>query len=228
MRGLQDRLELLRVTRERARHERCAELDGQRAGVDRRQIVDDAGLQRRAEVGGGRELPLGQPVAAVVFDDVDDRQVAAHQVDELADADGPRVAVAADADGNHLAIGDRGAGADRRHASVDGVEAVGAVQEVGRRLARAADARQLDDLRRVDPELEERIDDALGDRVVPAPGAQRRLAAPIGDRLEADAIDLLPRRRRLRWCVDISVCSPRFSVVSGFSRTVASPSLSGS
>ena len=50
------------------------------------------------EVGGGRELALGQAVAAVVLDDVDHRQVAPAGVLELADADVGRVAVAADAD----------------------------------------------------------------------------------------------------------------------------------
>ena len=47
----------------------------------------------------------------------------------------------------------------------------------------------------VDAHLEERVDDALGDRVVPAPGAQRRLAAAVLRQLEADAIQLLAWRR---------------------------------
>ena len=72
------------------------------------------------------------------------------------------------------------AGRHRRHAPVHGVEAVRLVQEIRRALARAADARELDDALRVDAHLEERVDDALGDRVVPAPGAERRLAAAIG------------------------------------------------
>ena len=142
------------------------------------------------EVGGRRELPLRQPVAAVVFDDVDDRQVAAHQVHELADADGARVAVAADADGDELLVRQHRAGADRRHAAVDGVEAVRAAQEIRRALARAADARQLDDLLGIDAHLVERVDDALGDGVVPASGAQRRLAALVDLRFEPDSIDL--------------------------------------
>ena len=178
---------------DRATNDAPSSMASAQVSIGGRSLID-AGLQRGAEVGGRRELALGQAVAAVVLDDVDDRQVAAHQVDELADADGARVAVAADADGDHLAVGDDRAGGDRRHAPVHGVEAVRAVQEVGRALARAADARELDDLRRVDAELEERVDDALGDGVVAAPGAERRLAAAIGDRLEADAIDLLAGR----------------------------------
>ena len=56
------------------------------------------------EVGGGRELALGQAVAAVVLDDVDHRHVAPAGVLELAHADVGRVAVAADADA-HAACG---------------------------------------------------------------------------------------------------------------------------
>ena len=59
--------------------------------------LSDAGLERRAEIGGGRELALGEAVDAVVLDDVDHRHVAAHQVHELADADGGGIAVAGDA-----------------------------------------------------------------------------------------------------------------------------------
>ena len=123
-RRLEDRQQLLLVARERPRHERRAELDGERADVDRRQVVDDAVLQRAAEVGHRRELALGEAVAAVVLDDVDQRQVAAHQVDELADADRAGVAVAADADAEHRLVGHQRAGGHRRHAAVHGVEAV--------------------------------------------------------------------------------------------------------
>ena len=42
---------------------------------------------------------------------------------------------------------------DRRHAAVNGVEAVRGAEEVRRALARAADARQLDDLTRIDAQL---------------------------------------------------------------------------
>ena len=171
---------------------------GQHAGVDRRQVVDHAVLERRPDVGGRRELPLGQAVAAVVLDDVDHRDVAAHHVHELADADRAGVAVAADADRDHLPVGEQGAGADRRHPAVHGVEAVRVAEEVGRALARAADARQLDHVPRMDAHLEERVDDALGDGVVAAAGAQRRLAAAIRLHLEPDAVLLLAGVRRGR------------------------------
>ena len=89
---------------------------------------------------------------------------------ELPDADRARVSIPGDPESNHLAVGDHRAGAHRRHAPVDRIEAMGAVQEIRGGLARAADTRELDDLRRVDAELEEGVDDALGDRVVLLPG----------------------------------------------------------
>ena len=85
------------------RDEGCAQLNGEGAGVDGGQVVDDAGLELGADVGGGGELALGQAVDAVVFDDVDHGQIAAQQVHELADADGGGVAVAGDAEHDHRA-----------------------------------------------------------------------------------------------------------------------------
>ena len=122
--GLQHGEQLLLVAGEGAADEGRAQLDGQRAGIDGGQVVDDAGLQLGADVGGGGELALGEAVHAVVFDDVDDGQVAAHQVDELADADGGGIAVAADAEGHHGVVGQQRAGCDRGHAAVDAVEGV--------------------------------------------------------------------------------------------------------
>ena len=80
-----------------------------------------------------------------------------------------------------FAIGQHRAGGHRRHAAVHGVEAVRAAQEVGRALARAADARQLDDALGLDAHLVEGVDDALGDGVVAAAGAERGLAAAVVD-----------------------------------------------
>ena len=57
------------------------------------------------QVGSRRELPLGEPVAAVVLDDVDHRHVAPAGVLELPHADIGRVAVAADANADELVIG---------------------------------------------------------------------------------------------------------------------------
>jgi len=44
---------------------------------------------------------------------------------------------------------------------------------------------------RIDAHLEKRIDDALRDRVVPAAGAERRLAAAIRGGVQTDAVDFL-------------------------------------
>ena len=61
----------------------------------------------------------------------------------------------------------------RRHAAVHAVEAVRLAQEIGRRLRRAADARQLGHPVRRNRQLPERLDDRRGDRVVAAAGAER-------------------------------------------------------
>ena len=124
-----------------------------------------------------RELALGQAIDAVVLDDVDHRHVAAHHVLELAEADAAGIAVAADADRLQRVVGQQRAGGHRGHAAVQAVEAVRLVQEVGGRLAGAADAAQLDDLRRLDREVIGDGDDARGDRVVAAALAERRGAA---------------------------------------------------
>src|SRR5262249_41279018 len=148
----------------------------------------------RAKIRRGRELTLRQPVAAVVFDDVDDRHVAPHQVDELPDADRARVAVAADADGDELLVRQHRARADRGHAPMDGVEPVRGAEEICRAFAGAADPRELDDLLAVDAHLEERVDDALRDRVVATARAERRLAALVRDVLEPDSIQFTGHR----------------------------------
>src|SRR5262249_22613616 len=116
---------------------------------------------------------------------------------ELADPDRAGVAVAADADGDELLVRQHRAGPDRRHAAVDGVEAVRAAEEVRRALAGAADARQLHDLAGIDAHLVERVDDALGNRVMAAAGAERRLAALVDLGFEPDSIDFDWRRHDL-------------------------------
>ena len=167
-RRLEDRHQLLLVAREAAGHEGRPEIEGQRNRVDGAEAVRLAALALRADVGRGRELPLGEAVDAVVLDHVEHVDVAADGVDELADADRQRVAVAGDADVGQVAVGGVGAGGDGRHAAVRRVEAVGAGHEVGRRLRRAADARQLGDHVRRRVELVERAHDGRGDRVVAA------------------------------------------------------------
>src|SRR4029079_11791265 len=107
----------------------------------------------------------------------DHRHVPAHEVHELADADRPRITVAAHADRKQRPVGEQGPRAHRRHPPMDGVEPVRRTEEVRRALARTANARQLDDLPGIDAHLEERVDDALRYRIVTAPGTQGRLTA---------------------------------------------------
>ena len=107
---------------------------------------------------------------------------------ELADADRAGVAVTADADRNELPVRQHRARANRWHAAVDGIEAVRSAEKVRGALARTADARQLDHPAGVDTHLEEGIDDALGNRVVSAPCAQRRFAAAIRHDFQSDPV----------------------------------------
>jgi hypothetical protein len=170
--------------------------DGERAQVHRRQVVHDAVLERRTQVRRGGQLPLGQAVTAVVLDDVDDGDVAPHQVRELAGTDGARVAVAADPDGHQVLVGQDRARGHGWHAPVHRIEAVGGAQKVRRALAGAADARQLDDTRGVHAHLEERFHDPLGDGVVAASRAQGGLPAPVRGGFEIDAVDFPAGSRR--------------------------------
>jgi hypothetical protein len=152
--------------------------------------VDRALLALAALVGGGAELALGQAVDAVVLDDVDHAHAAPHGVRELADADAGAVAVAADAQVQQLAVGQRGAGQHAGHAAVHGVEAVAGAQEVVGRLAAAADAAELGHPVRLDVEFPAGLHDGGRDAVVPAAGAQRAdLAFVVAPRV-ADLVGL--------------------------------------
>ena len=187
--GLEHGEELALIAGEGTADEGGAQLDGQGAGVDGGEIIDDAGLEPGAEVGGGGELALGEAVDAVVFDDVDHGQVAAQQMDELAHADGGGVAVAGDADGGHGVVGEDGAGGDRGHAAVHAVEAVRTVHEVGGALGGAADAAHLHDALRLDAHLPHGFNDSLRDGVVAASGAEGGLVAAVLKNGKADVID---------------------------------------
>ena len=173
-RRLDQRHELRLVAREAARDKRGAELQRHRDEIDRRVGVDGAALGLRALVGGRRELTLGQPVHAVVLDDVDHVDAAPDAMRELAEADRGRVAVARDAEIDQVAVGEVGAGQHARHAAVHAVEAVRLAEEIGRRLRRAADAGQLGDAVRRQRQLEAGLDDRGADRIVAAAGAQGR------------------------------------------------------
>ncbi len=140
-------------------------------------LFDGALLGLAALVGGGGELALGQAVDAVVLDDVHHVDAPAHHVRELAEPDRRRIAVAGNAEVDQVLVGQRGAGQHRGHPAMHAVEPVRVTEEVRRRLRRAADARELRDAVRCDVELEERLDDRGGNRVVSATRAQRRHGA---------------------------------------------------
>src|SRR5450631_1358979 len=139
-RGLQHGMKLPLVAGKGPPYESCSQRNRQFASVNGRQFIHRASLQRRSEIGGGGKLYLGQAVNAVVFDDVNDGQIAPHEVHELSDADGCRIAIAADAEGYQGTVRQHRAGRHRGHASVYRVEAVSARHEVGGSLRRASDA----------------------------------------------------------------------------------------
>ncbi len=87
-------------------------------------------------------------------------------------------------------LAEQRAGGDRRHAAVHAVEAVRAAHEVGRALGGAADAGELHHALGLDAHLVEGVDDALGDGVVAAAGAERGLAAAVVEDRQADAVGL--------------------------------------
>ena len=179
------------VAGKRASHKRRARLNRQRAGIERRQVIDDPGFQLRTDIGGGGKLSFGEAIHAVVFDDVDHRQIAPHEVDELTHADGGGIAIAAYAQGKKSPIRQHRAGGDRRHAPVHAVEAVSAAQKIGRRFRRASDAAHLDDSLGLDAHLKHGVNDPLGNNVVAATGAQGGLAAFVFHNAQAKAISFL-------------------------------------
>ena len=170
---LDQRHQLGLVAGKAARHEGRTRGKRRQHRVDRRLHVDLALLGLAAEVGRGGELALGQPVHAVVLDDVEHAHVAPHGVAELAQPDGQRIAVARHAEIVQVAVGRRGAGGDRRHAAVHGVDAVRLADEIRRCLGRAADAGEFHHAVRRQRQLPAGLHDGGSDRVVAAAGAQR-------------------------------------------------------
>src|SRR6185437_431377 len=118
------------------------------------------------------ELSLGESVDAVVLDDVEHVEIAADGVTELTEADRQGIAVPRDADVSEAPVGGVRPGRDGRHAAMDGVEAVAAADEVGRRLRGAADAGQLDQVLRLERLPPAGLHDGGGDGVVAAARAE--------------------------------------------------------
>ena len=173
-RRLDQRHQLGLVAREAARDIGGAQLQRHRDQVDRRVGVDGAAPCFRALVGGRRELALGQPVNAIVLDDIDHVDAAANAMGELAEADRGGIAIAGDPEIDQVAIGEIGAGQHRGHAPVHAVKAVRLAEEISRRLRRTADAGQFGNAMRRQRQLEAGLDDGGADRIMATAGAQCR------------------------------------------------------
>ena len=204
-RGFQHAKQLPLVSRERAPDERCPQRDGQGASVNRRQVVDDAGFQLRPHIRRSGKLSLRQAINAVVFNDVDDRQIAPHQVHKLPDPNGGSIPVTADSQRDQPMVRQHRPSSHRRHAPMHSVKAVRAVHEISRALGRTSDAARLDHMLRLHSHLIHRVNDALGNRIVAAAGAQRRPSAPVVNHRQADAICF---RRRRAGCGRHTICPP--------------------
>src|SRR5713101_2113766 len=85
-------------------------------------------------------------------------------------------------------------------------------QKVGGRLGRTADTGELGHFPGLDAELIEALDNALGNGIVAASGAQRGLAALVTQDFEADAVGLLRRSRGNRGCAHKPSCRTMSSV----------------
>src|SRR5262249_49360263 len=103
---------------------------------------------------------------------------------------------AGDADVLQGAVGGVGAHADRRHAAVDGVEAVAAGDEVRRRFGRATDAGELHQILRLEVDPPGGFHYRGGDGVVTAACTQRRERAFVVAAGEAERV---LRQRRVSY-----------------------------
>ena len=142
---LQDGNQLFLVARETARDECSADAQAQHHRINGGHAIGFTLFTLRADIGGCRKLTLGQSVHAVVLDDVNHPQVAPDGMAHVTQADGERIAIARNADIGQLAIRGVGAGGDGWHAPMGRVESMRAVDEIGGRLGRTADAAELGD-----------------------------------------------------------------------------------
>jgi hypothetical protein len=96
--GFEQRLHLLGSPEKLRATKVAAADDGFQRQINGRQFVLAIVFEELAFIGGGGELAFGQPIDAVVLDNVDHRHIAADQVLVLAQADAAAVAITADAD----------------------------------------------------------------------------------------------------------------------------------
>ncbi len=121
-----------RITGKRRRHKRRVTRQRFEADVNRRQLIHTGIFQFLTHIRRRGKLALGQTVNAVVLDDVHRRNIAANHVLELAQPDAAGIAITADANRNQLVVGGGSPGRNRGHTPVQRVEAVRAIQEIGR------------------------------------------------------------------------------------------------
>jgi hypothetical protein len=116
---------------------------------------------------------------SAVFDDIGHVDAAPDRMRELAEADGGGIAVAGNTEIDQVAVGEIGAGQDRRHPAMHRIESVGIAEEIVGGFRGAADAGNLGDAMWLDREFVAGLDNRCRDRVVAAAGAQRRNLALI-------------------------------------------------
>ena len=135
-------------------------------------VVVGRGLGLEAQDRGRRDLPLGQPVDAVVEQQIGDVDVAPRGVRDVAAADREAVAVAADHDHGQPVVGHLDAGRHRQSAAVQAVKAVRVHEE--REARGAADAGDDHRVLGRDAELVHRAGHAFGHAEVAAARAPGR------------------------------------------------------
>ena len=174
-RRLDQRHQLRLVAGEAARDEGGAELQRHADQVDRLVACSPTPRLLLAPlVGGGGELALGQPVHAVVLDDVDHVHAAAHACARTGRCRSRRCRrrrTRRDRSGRGSPDWRRSAPTACGHARE--LKPCDCAEEIGRRLGRATDAGQLGDAVRRQIELEAGADDRGADRIMAAAGAQR-------------------------------------------------------
>src|SRR5262249_40914030 len=127
----------------------------------------------------------------------------AHHVLELPNADAAGISIAADANGGQAVVGKRCAGRQRRHATMQAVNAARLAEEVGGSLAGAANPAQFDNLCGLERKIIGDRDDAGRDRVVSAAFAERGRSAFVVGALKANQVDIRARRRNF-YCHSIN------------------------